>query len=231
MPLVYLIPAPLHEDSLAPLPPYILEAVKNCRVLFVENERTTRRYLKKLDKNLVIDHFEWCVMHKNDDSYIQLFETKLKEEGNIGIISEAGCPGIADPGQRLIEAAHKAGAVVKPLSGPSSVFMALMASGLNGQQFCFHGYLPIDHAQRIRRLKQLEEQSLRHGITQIFIETPYRNQQLLETLLKQCQPHTRLCVAVNITADDEWILTATIQAWKKIKADLHKRPAIFLLGK
>lgn len=231
MALVYLIPSPLEEDALSALPTYILAAIKDCSVLFVENERTTRRYLKKWDKQIVIEDFEWHVMGKENTHYLTQFQKQLKTNCNIGIISEAGCPGIADPGQLLVEAAHRAGATVKPLVGPSSILLALMASGLNGQQFQFHGYLPIEQGKKIKKIRQLEDLIRQNGSAQIFIETPYRNNQLLETLLNHCQPTTRLCIAVDLTAPSEWIYTDDIKSWKHKKIDLHKRPAIFLLGK
>lgn len=231
MALVYLIPAPLHEDALTALPAYILAAIKDCSILFVENERTARRYLKKWDKQIVIEDFEWHVMSKENIHYLTQFQKQLKTNRNIGIISEAGCPGIADPGQQLVEAAHRAGATVKPLVGPSSILLALMASGLNGQQFQFHGYLPIDQGKKIKKIRQLEDLIRQNGSAQIFIETPYRNNQLLETLLNHCQPTTRLCIAADLTAPTEWIHTEDIKAWKQKKIDLHKRPAIFVLGK
>ncbi|HMR85766.1 MAG TPA: SAM-dependent methyltransferase, partial [Niabella sp.] len=155
---------------------------------------------------------------------------KIKEGKIIGIISEAGCPGVADPGQLLIAAAQEMNATVVPLVGPSSILLALMASGMNGQQFSFTGYLPIDNQQRIKAIKELECESAKKNSTQIFIETPYRNNQMLETLLKNCQPSTMLCVAVNITGPDEWIKTTSIQQWKHLTTDLHKKPAIFLLS-
>lgn len=231
MALVYLIPAPLHEDALSALPPYILAAIKDCSVLFVENERTARRYFKKWDKQIVIEDFEWHVMGKENTHYLTQFQKHLKTNRNIGIISEAGCPGIADPGQLLVEVAHRAGATVKPLVGPSSILLALMASGLNGQQFQFHGYLPIEQGKKIKKIRQLEDLIRQNGSAQIFIETPYRNNQLLETLLNHCQPATRLCIAADLNAPSEWIYTDDIKSWKQKKIDLHKRPAIFLLGK
>ena len=231
MPVVYLIPAPLHDESLSPIPAYILSAIQDCKILFVENERTVRRYLKKLDKQIVIDEFEWHVMEKDNSNYLKAFQKQLKTNHNIGIISEAGCPGIADPGQLLVEASHRAGATVKPLTGPSSILLALMASGMNGQHFEFHGYLPIDQAKKLKRIRQFEDIIRQHGGTQIFIETPYRNNQLLETLLQNCKPETRLCIAADLTAPTEWIYTADIKSWELKKIDLHKRPAIFLLGR
>jgi 16S rRNA (cytidine1402-2'-O)-methyltransferase len=229
MPIVYLIPAPLDEESLQVIPPYILDVIKQCNVFFVENERTARRYLKKLDKEIVIDNYEWFVIGKAEQEVKHQLIKKLKANKTIGIISEAGCPGIADPGQALVEVAHLQGATVKPLVGPSSILLALMASGLNGQQFSFVGYLPIDESQRKRKLHQLEELSARINATQIFIETPYRNNQLLETILKSCKPNTKICIAANLTADNEFVQTKTVAEWKLKKPELHKQPVIFCM--
>ena len=229
MSTVFLIPAPLEEESLSCLPAYVLDAVKQCQVLFAENERTARRYLKKLDPKIVIDDFEWFTIHKAETEVKQQFIRKLKEGKNIGIISEAGCPGVADPGQILVEAAHLQNATVKPLVGPSSILLALMGSGMSGQQFSFVGYLPIEEPQRRRKLQQLEELSAKQKSTQLFIETPYRNNQLLETVLKSCKPQTRLCIAANLTAADESIQTKTVAEWRNKKPDLHKQPVLFCL--
>lgn len=229
MSVVYLIPAPLDEESVQVIPAYVLDAVKQCDVFFVENDRTARRYLKKLDKAIVIDEYDWIVIHKAEAQVKNQLMQKLKAGKTIGIISEAGCPGIADPGQILIETAHQQGATIKPLVGPSSILLALMGSGMNGQQFSFVGYLPIEEPQRKRKLNQLEELSARQQSTQVFIETPYRNNQLLETILKTCKPHTRICIAANLTAANEVIQTKTVAEWKKQIPDLHKIPVIFCL--
>ena len=227
---VYLIPSVLHEKATETIPAYVLDAVKQCQVFFVENERSARRYLKSIWKEMVIDDYGWVLIDKtNTNAALYAFNKHLKEGKNIGIISEAGCPGVADPGQLLAEAAHAAGAIVKPLVGPSSILLALMASGMNGQQFQFVGYLPIDTAQRIKVIKELEAESAKKNCTQIFIETPYRNNQLLETLIKQGRPTTKLCIAADITADTEYIKTKTLAEWKKQLPDLHKRPTIFCM--
>ena len=225
---VYLVPSLLDEEGLAAIPPYIIDAIKDCQVFFVENERTTRRYLKKLWKEIVIDEYEWFTITDAPETAIQ-FKQKLKEGKNIAVISEAGCPGVADPGQAMVALAQEMNAVVKPLAGPSSILLALMASGMNGQQFRFAGYLPIDSQQRIKAIKDLENSSAREGCTQIFIETPYRNNQLFEALCKNCKPGTLLCVAVDLTSSREWIKTQPVAAWQNNTPDLHKRPVIFLL--
>lgn len=226
---VYLIPTFLDENNLEVIPAYVREAVQQCQVFFVENERSARRYLKQLWREMVIDNYEWFTIHKAELEVRDQFRQQLQRGKTIGIISEAGCPGIADPGQLLVATAQEMGAVVKPFVGPSSILLALMASGMNGQQFRFHGYLPIDNAQRNKLLKELEAQSIRNGGTEIFIETPYRNNQLLDALLKECRPSSRLCIGVDITGPGEWIITRSIRDWQKNKPDIHKRPAIFLL--
>ncbi len=226
---VYLIPSFLHEEALHVLPAYLLDAIEKCNVLFVENERSARRYIKQLKREIVIDSYKWFTIGKAEQDVVQAFRTCLKEGKTIGIISEAGCPGVADPGQLLVGVAQEMGAVVAPLVGPSSILLALMASGMNGQQFAFTGYLPIDNQQRIKAIKELEAESKQKNSTQIFIETPYRNNQMLETLVKICQPATQICVAVNITGPDEVIKTLTAQQWKQQAVELHKKPAIFLL--
>ena len=226
MATVYLIPSLLSEEGLNTIPSYIIDAIKQCEVFFAENERTTRRYFKQLWKEMVIDNYEW---HTITDDSPAIFKQKLAEEKTIGIISEAGCPGVADPGQALIAGAQEVNAAIKPLVGPNSILLALMASGMNGQQFQFTGYLPIDNQQRIKAIKDLEAESARKKCTQIFIETPYRNNQLIEALLKCCASSTKLCIAADITGKNEWIKTKSIAAWQKNKPDIHKRPAIFLL--
>ncbi|HKC34877.1 MAG TPA: SAM-dependent methyltransferase [Chitinophagaceae bacterium] len=225
---VYLIPSLLHEEGLASIPSYITGIVKQCRVLFVENERTARRYLKTLAKEIVIDDYDWFAM-ANDNETAASFRKKVKEGKTIGIISEAGCPGIADPGQQLVAIAHEMNVEVKPLVGPNSILLALMASGMNGQQFRFAGYLPIQNPERNKAIKELESESTKKNCTQIFIETPYRNNQLLDALLAACNPSTKICIAVDLTSEQEFIKTRSVNDWKKDKPDIHKRPAIFLL--
>jgi 16S rRNA (cytidine1402-2'-O)-methyltransferase len=226
---IYLVPSVLDETATHTIPAYIIDAVKNCSVIFAENERTARRFLKSICKEIVIDDYEWFAIHKAEETQIAVFKQKIKEEKNIAVISEAGCPGIADPGQILIAAAQQMNAIVKPLVGPSSILLALMASGMNGQQFEFVGYLPIDNTERIRRIKELEASSEKNNSTKIFIETPYRNNQLIETILKNCKPATKFCIASELTSAAEYVKTKTIAEWRKEKTDFHKKPVIFLL--
>ena len=190
--IVYLIPTFLDESSSHVLPPYLLEAIKKCQVFFVENERSTRRFLKGLDRSIDINSFEWFTIHKAEETVRAEFRNRLKAGKTIGILSEAGCPGIADPGQLLVEAAQNLGVRIKPLVGPSAILLALMASGMNGQEFHFAGYLPIESIARQKSLRELESESQKKNCTQIFIETPYRNEQLLEMIVKTCKPLTRL---------------------------------------
>ena len=223
---VYLIPSLLNEEAVQTIPLYIIDTVKDCQTFFVENERTARRFLKKIWNEIVIDSYEWFVIDNNINA---ILKQKIKEGKNIGIISEAGCPGVADPGQELIAIAQEMNVEIKPLVGPNSVLLALMASGMNGQRFQFLGYLPINEHEKIKAIKELEAESQKKNCTQIFIETPYRNNQLIESILKTCKPSTKFCIAADLTGKNEWIKTRTIADWKKEKPDLHKRPAIFLI--
>lgn len=231
--MVYLIPAELYEGEVRPIPAYVLDAVKDCTVFFVENERTARRYLKRIWKEMVIDDYQWVGLKKGEESRaLANFEKAIESGRNIGIISEAGCPGVADPGQVLVARAQALGCTVKPLVGPSSILLALMASGLNGQSFAFNGYLPIDQGERKKAIQRMEEDCWKRGSTHIFIETPYRNDALLKSLLEACRGETLLCIGANLTAPGlEMVKTLPIKKWKQAALpSLHKSPAIFLLG-
>ena len=228
--MVYLIPTILAEGVTETIPAYVLDAVKQCNVFFVENERSARRFLKSIWREMVIDNYQWYAIHKAEDEVLRQFVAHIKKGDAIGILSEAGCPGIADPGQILVAKAQELNAIVKPLVGPSSILLALMGSGMNGQAFFFNGYLPIDAAERRKQLLLLEEDAIKKNTTQIFIETPFRNDALLKEILQSCKPTTRLCIAVDITAATESIATKKIEEWKTAIPALHKRPAIFLLG-
>ena len=228
---VLLLPMLLHEEGWEAIPKDVAVWVQSCDAFFVENEKTTRRYFKKIWKEMVIDDFQWFPIHQVEATQVDAFVQLLKSGKTIGIVSEAGCAGIADPGQILVGAAQKLGAIVKPYIGPSSILLSLMASGFNGQGFTFNGYLPIDAAERKKKIQQLEQIVNSNGIAQLFIETPYRNNQLLEAILQACHPNTQLCIGVDITGPNESIKTATLQYWKNNKPELHKRLAIFILGK
>jgi 16S rRNA (cytidine1402-2'-O)-methyltransferase len=227
---VYLLPMLLHEEGWDAISSNIQSWIANCDAFFVENEKTTRRFFKKVWKEMVIDNYIWHPIHKVEADQINVFVSLLKQGKNIGIVSEAGCAGIADPGQILIAAAQELGALVKPYIAPNSIIMALMASGMNGQNFQFHGYLPIDNAERKKKMLSLEADANLKATTQICIETPYRNNQLLDAFIAHCHPQTRLCIGVDITGPSEFIKTAPISYWKNNKPELHKKLAVFLLG-
>lgn len=178
---------------------------------------------------MVIDNYQWFAIHKAEEEVKRQFLLLLLEGKNIGIISEAGCPGIADPGQLLVETAQLNNLEIKPLVGPSSILLALMASGMNGQCFQFHGYLPIDTTERKKKIRELESDSHRRNCTQLFIETPYRNNAMIKDILQVCREETRLCIAVDITSPAESIRTRTVKKWKQEQPDIHKRLALFLL--
>lgn len=228
---LYLIPVPLAEATAAKsFTPYLVQTINSISEYIVENEKTARRFLKeaglKTPQSELIIH-DYGKHNRNVE--LKEFFTGLIAGKDVGLMSEAGCPGIADPGADIVAEAHRRGIKVVPLVGPSSILLALMASGFNGQSFTFHGYLPIDKGQRSKRIKDLENYAKQFQQTQIFIETPFRNNQLLEEILKVCKPDTRLCIGCNLTADNELISTRTIAAWKKQVPDLHKKPTIFLL--
>ena len=227
---VYLLPMLLHEEGFDSMPSDVLTWIQQCDAFFVENEKTARRYFKKLWKEMVIDDYTWHAIHKVENEQIHAFSQLLKQGKNIGILSEAGCAGIADPGQLLVAAAQELGAIVKPYTGPSSLLLALMGSGMNGQNFHFHGYLPIDALERKKKIQALEAEIKQTGVTQLFIETPYRNNQLFEAIIQNCHPSTKLCVAMELTGPNEWIKTQSVANWKNSKPELHKKLVVFLLG-
>ena len=227
---VYLLPMLLHEEGFDSMPSDVLTWIQQCDAFFVENEKTARRYFKKLWKEMVIDDYTWHAIHKVENEQIHAFSQLLKQGKNIGILSEAGCAGIADPGQILVAAAQELGAIVKPYTGPSSLLLALMGSGMNGQNFHFHGYLPIDALERKKKIQALETEIKQTGVTQLFIETPYRNNQLFEAITQNCHPNTKLCVAMELTGPNEWIKTQSVANWKNSKPELHKKLVVFLLG-
>lgn len=226
---IFLIPTFLEENSLQTIPTYVIDCIKKCSVFFVENEKSARRYFKKVWKEMVIDDYTWIVIHNAEEEVISSFKKYILENKTIGIVSEAGCPCIADPGQILVAEAHKFNATVKPLVGPSSILLALMASGFNGQQFKFNGYLPIEANERKKKLIELENESFKNNCTQIFIETPYRNNNLITDIVSTCKSNTQLSISVDLTSEHEWIKTLSIKDWKKDIPNIHKKPAIFCL--
>ncbi len=213
------------------LPQEIADIVSRLRCFIVEDVRNARRFLKKIHPAIPIDELQFLELNKFTSEEQKREYMELVSKGtDAGLISEAGCPGVADPGADIVRIAHQKNISVVPMVGPSSILLALMASGLNGQHFAFNGYLPVKPNDRIRRIQQLERTALSQKQTQIFIETPYRNNQLVADLLKTCQPSTLLCVAADLTAETEYVLTRRILDWKNRIPDLDKRPAIFLIG-
>ncbi|MGI4873641.1 MAG: SAM-dependent methyltransferase [Janthinobacterium lividum] len=234
--MLYLLPTPLAEGT-APqvLPPQVVAAVAGLPYFLVENLRTARRFVKEVAPHRVIEEIRFELIDK-DSTPAQVkaaLTPLLTGQLDAGVLSEAGCPGIADPGAALAQEAHRLGLPVRPLVGPSSILLALMGSGLNGQRFAFHGYLPIEKAARIAALKQLEKEASQRDQSQLFIETPYRNDQLLADLLAHLQPATRLCVAADLTAPTEYLRTLPVAEWRRLPElpPLHKRPAVFALGR
>jgi 16S rRNA (cytidine1402-2'-O)-methyltransferase len=227
---LYLIPTTIGETPISQVMPASIEPVVNSiRHYIVENERTARRQLLKMGIKIPIDDLTFYVLDEHTDknnirSYLNPCETE-----NVGLLSEAGVPAVADPGSDIVAIAHEKGIRVIPQVGPSSILLALMASGMNGQSFVFHGYLPVKPDERLKKIKEIEQASARLRQTQIFIEAPYRNNQLLNDLLTTCNGQTRICVACNITQEDEFIKTLPVSLWKSHKPELHKKPTIFLL--
>ncbi|MFW6044042.1 MAG: SAM-dependent methyltransferase [Marinilabiliaceae bacterium] len=228
---LYLIPNHLGDTQTGmTIPRDVAKTASDLKYYIVENLRTARRFLKLLDKEKDIDGSTFFLMDKHTDAeeYIHFFHP-LEEGHDVGIISEAGCPGVADPGAEIVKIAHRRNIAVVPLTGPSSILLALMASGLNGQNFAFNGYLPIDKNERSKTIKQLESKSIKDNQTQIFIETPYRNASLVREIIKHCQPFTLLCIACDVTLPEEFIKTMPASEWQGNLPELHKRPTVFLL--
>lgn len=228
---LYLIPTPLssnaNSNTVVPVAKEIILKLDN---FIVEDLRTSRRYISSLDLGLTIEDLNFSELNKKTpDSQISTLLAPLKEGIDLGLMSEAGCPGIADPGARAVALAHKWGCRVQPVTGPSSIFLALMASGFNGQNFSFNGYLPIKPKELGKKILELEEESRKKDTTQIFIEAPYRNNKLLQQLANTCNPNTRICVARDITGEQEYIATKTAREWLGEKLELHKIPSIFLM--
>jgi 16S rRNA (cytidine1402-2'-O)-methyltransferase len=232
MPTLYLIPVTLGDDNIAAaLPPAVVSITQSLEVFIVENEKTARHFLGVIKNHKPVRDLTLLTLNEHTEAReLPALLAPLLAGKDVGLMSEAGCPGIADPGAQLVAMAHRKKIRVVPLVGPSSILLAVMASGFNGQRFTFLGYLPAEKAQRIQKLKEIEQVSRKHNETQIFIETPYRNQHLLVDMVANCNPDTRLCVACNLNMDDETIMSMTIAEWKKSELpDLHKRPTVFLL--
>lgn len=230
---LFLIPCTLGETTpLEVLPLLVKKAIEDIDIFIVENEKNARRFIKSICPKKSQPNINFSIINKyTDNSEIPEMLSPCLQGQNIGVISDAGCPGIADPGAAVVEQAHLKGIKVVPLVGPSSILLAMMASGFNGQNFSFNGYLPIDKRERKIEIKRLERISAEQHQSQLFIETPYRNNQMLESLISSLHPQTNICVACDITLPTEYIKTHTVNDWKRIKVDLHKRPTLFIIQK
>lgn len=228
---LYLIPVSLDEETNihSTLPNDVIETVRGLTHFIVENEKTARAFLKKVGITTPQKDLTILVYNKKDKLPLSHYFKLFDESKSIGLMSEAGCPGVADPGAEIIREAHKRNIEVVPFVGPSSILLALMAAGFNGQQFTFVGYLPIDKADRLKRIKDLEMVSEKYNITQLFIETPFRNNHLFDDIVKTCKPNTSLSIGVDITGKNQSLKTMSIAEWRNNKPELHKRPAVFVL--
>lgn len=230
---LYLIPVTLGDSPLSNVIPELsLNIINKLEHFVVEDLRSARRYMRKAGFKIPFDDINFYLLneHSKKEDLDEMLDV-LQNGNSMGILSEAGVPAVADPGALLVAVAHKNGIRVIPMVGPSSILLALMASGMNGQSFCFHGYLPVKNPQKQNRIRQIERSAVEKGETQIFIETPYRNNNLLEDILKSCREDTLLCVAADISLHTEFIKTKTVREWKRNIPDLHKRPAVFLLNR
>ena len=234
--ILYLIPVPMGEEGKPQdvLPAQVMEITRTLRFFIAENAKTCRAFLKQVEMPVALQEIavESYGKHERTETSPSHFLKPLLDGHHVGLVSEAGCPAVADPGSEVVRAAHAKGIKVVPLVGPSSLLLSLMASGFNGQQFRFHGYLPIDKEERTQWIRDMEYDANKHHITQLFIETPFRNMQLVEALMNTLRAETALCIASDLTMPGEHAVTKTIRDWKKEKApELHKVPAVFLIGR
>lgn len=230
---LYLLPVTLGDTELnTVLPAYNIEIIQGIKHFIVEDVRSARRFLKKVDREFDIDSLSFYPLNKHTSAEdISGYLEPLLAGQSMGVISEAGCPAVADPGADVVAIAQRENLKVVPLVGPSSIILSVMGSGFNGQSFAFHGYLPIEPGERVKRIKQLEQRIYSENQTQLFIETPYRNHKMVDDLLQNCRPQTKLCIAANLTCEGEYIKTRAISEWKGKVPDLSKIPCIFLLYK
>ena len=230
---LYLIPVTLGDTPVGNvLPQYNSEIIAGIRHFIVEDVRSARRFLRSVDAQFDIDGSQFFELNKHTSpADISGFLAPLHDGKPMGVISEAGCPAVADPGADVVAIAQRKGLKVVPLVGPSSIILSVMASGFNGQSFAFHGYLPIKPDERAKKLRQLEQRVYNEDQTQLFIETPYRNGKMVEDILKNCRPQTKLCIAANLTCEGEYVRTRTVKDWKNRVPDLSKIPCIFLIYK
>ena len=232
-PALYLLPVTHGDTDINKvLPSHNKDIILSIKHFIVEDVRSARRFLKKVESSIVIDELTFYPLNKHTSSEdISGYLKPLLEGNSMGVISEAGCPAVADPGADVVAIAQRKNLKVVPLVGPSSIILSVMGSGFNGQSFAFHGYLPIEPGERIKRLKELEHRIYSENQTQLFIETPYRNNKMMEDIMKACKPQTKLCIAANITCEGEYIKTKTLKEWKGKLPDLSKIPCIFLIYK
>ena len=232
-PALYLIPVTLGDTPVSKvLPAYNHDVIMGIKHFIVENVRSARRFLKRVDQEIDIDALTFYELNKHTSpEAIGAYLKPLQEGCPMGVISEAGCPAVADPGADVVAIAQRMRLKVVPLVGPSSIILSVMASGFNGQSFAFHGYLPIDAGERAKTLKHLESRAYAEHQTQLFIETPYRNLKMFDDIIRSCRPQTRLCIAANLTCDDEYAVTRTIAEWKGQRPPIDKIPCIFLIYK
>lgn len=230
---LYLLPVTLGDTPVDKvLPAYNREVIRGIKHFIVEDVRSARRFLKKVDAEINIDELTFYPLNKHTSAEeVSGYLKPLEEGAPMGVISEAGCPAVADPGADVVAIAQRKNLRVVPLVGPSSILLSVMGSGFNGQSFAFHGYLPIEPGERTKRLKELESRIYTESQTQLFIETPYRNNKMAEEILRTCRPQTKLCIAANLTCDEEYIRTKSVKEWKGKLPDLNKIPCIFLLYK
>ena len=230
---LYLIPVTLGDTAIEKvLPSYNKEIILGIKHFIVEDVRSARRFLKKVERSINIDELSFYPLNKHTSAEeISGYLKPLLGGESMGVISEAGCPAVADPGADVVAIAQRKNLKVVPLVGPSSIILSVMGSGFNGQSFAFHGYLPIEPTERIKRIKVLEQRIYTENQTQLFIETPYRNNKMMEDIVKNCRPQTKLCIAANITCEDEFIKTKTVKEWQGKLPDLSKIPCIFLIYK
>ncbi|MFT4664726.1 MAG: 16S rRNA (cytidine1402-2'-O)-methyltransferase [Polaribacter sp.] len=229
---LYLIPTPLGEGATHVIPPYVIEQMHKLNYIIAERGKTVRAFMKSTNPVKPFNEIKFFELNKFTDKHdLPSFVKPLEEGHDVGLLSEAGCPGVADPGAVIVRMAHRKGIEVVPFVGPSSILLALMGSGMNGQSFCFHGYIPQKKPAISKTLSKLEQMAIRHKQAQIFIETPYRNNPLFQEAIKELAPTTKFCVATNLTLESQSVVTKTIAEWKKNELpDLHKKPTVFLIG-
>jgi 16S rRNA (cytidine1402-2'-O)-methyltransferase len=229
---LFLIPTPLGMENTAVIPPYVADIIRSLDLFIVERAKTARHHIKAICPDVVLPNLVMEELNEHDSKAAEAFFLQhIATKKNIGLMSEAGCPGVADPGATIVALAHQHQVEVIPLVGPSSILLALMGSGMNGQSFAFHGYLGAKTDALLADLKRLETQAIKQKQAQIFIETPYRNKNVFDTALKNLSPNTRLCIACDLTLPTQYLKTMTIAAWKKATSpDLHKRPIVFIIG-